>query len=78
MTTRSAFSRIGGCEAFLRRSILPTRLFTRGEQFRAPLRSFRSATPKSKVPRLSSSWLARRYPFGLCGFEMRTQTRPAD
>lgn len=47
---------------FVRRSIPPIRLSTQGGRFRAPLRSPRSATPESKVPRLSSSWLARRDP----------------
>jgi hypothetical protein len=52
----------GGCEVFVRRSNLPTRLSTRGEQCRAPCHSLRSATPMSKVPRRSPSWLARRGP----------------
>lgn len=49
---------------FLRRSILPARLSTQGGQFRAPVTRLAPRHPKSKVPRLSSSWLARRDPFG--------------
>jgi hypothetical protein len=67
------------CEVFVRRPTLPARLSTRGGQFRAPRHSLRAATPMSKVPRLSSSWLARRDPLGSNGFEAKPgRVRPTD
>jgi len=66
-------------EEFLRGPIPSARLFTRGEQFRAPIARFAPRHLLSKVPRLSSSWLARHDPFGLNGFERRAgRVRPTD
>jgi hypothetical protein len=77
VSTRSAFSRAPeAAKCFVRRPILPTRLSTQGEQFRAPRARVAPRHPSRRCLGSPRAGSPAAILFG--SIEGRTQTRPAD